>query len=96
MEHAGCHRYLFTGASQMGRRSCSLQPELAQGRVMMAPPGDVVGPSPSLGEVAILPGPRLSPSPGVGRGGVHRLPEPWLSPSPGVGRGGVHRLPSRG
>jgi hypothetical protein len=23
MEHAGCHLYLFTGASQMGRRSCS-------------------------------------------------------------------------
>jgi hypothetical protein len=24
MEHVGCHHYLFTGASQMGRRSCSL------------------------------------------------------------------------
>jgi hypothetical protein len=24
MEHAGCHHYLFTGADQMGRRSCSL------------------------------------------------------------------------
>jgi hypothetical protein len=23
MEHAGGHHYLFTGASQMGRRSCS-------------------------------------------------------------------------
>jgi hypothetical protein len=23
MEHAGCHHYLFTGASEMGRRSCS-------------------------------------------------------------------------
>ena len=23
MEHAGCHHYLFTEASQMGRRSCS-------------------------------------------------------------------------
>jgi hypothetical protein len=23
MEHAGCHHYLFTGASQMGGRSCS-------------------------------------------------------------------------
>jgi hypothetical protein len=22
MEHAGCHHYLFAGASQMGRRSC--------------------------------------------------------------------------
>jgi hypothetical protein len=37
--------------------------------------------------------PRLSPSPGVGRGGVRRLPEPGPSPSPGVGRGGVRRLP---
>jgi hypothetical protein len=37
--------------------------------------------------------PRLSPSPGVGRGGVRRLPEPRLSPSPGVGRGGVRHLP---
>jgi hypothetical protein len=24
MEHAGCHDYMFTGASQMGHRSCSL------------------------------------------------------------------------
>jgi hypothetical protein len=23
MKHAGCHHYLFTGASQIGRRSCS-------------------------------------------------------------------------
>jgi hypothetical protein len=23
MEHAGCHHYLFTGASQMGCQSCS-------------------------------------------------------------------------
>jgi hypothetical protein len=37
--------------------------------------------------------PRLSPSPGVGRGGVCRLPEPRPSPSPGVGRGGVRCLP---
>jgi hypothetical protein len=36
---------------------------------------------------------RQSPSPGLGRGGVHRLPEPRLSPSPGVGRGRVCRLP---
>jgi hypothetical protein len=49
MEHAGCHHYLFTGASQMGRRSCSLYPELARGRVMMAP-CDVVGSSPRSGE----------------------------------------------
>jgi hypothetical protein len=56
----------------------------------MMPPGDVVGPDPSLGEVAIPPRSRLSPSPRVGRGGVHRLLEPRLSPSPGVGRGEVH------
>jgi hypothetical protein len=37
--------------------------------------------------------PRLSLSPGVGRGGVRRLPEPRPSPSPGVERGGVRRLP---
>jgi hypothetical protein len=36
---------------------------------------------------------RLSPSPGVGRGGVRRLPEPRPSPSPGVGRGAVRSLP---
>jgi hypothetical protein len=37
--------------------------------------------------------PRLSPSPGVERGGVRRLPGPRPSPSPRVGRGGVRRLP---
>jgi hypothetical protein len=37
--------------------------------------------------------PRLSPSPGIGRGGVRRLLEPRLSPSPGVGRGRVRHLP---
>jgi hypothetical protein len=37
--------------------------------------------------------PRLSTSPGVGRGGVRRCPELRLSPSPRVGRGGVRRLP---
>jgi hypothetical protein len=35
----------------MGRRSCFPQPESAWGRVMMAPPIDVVGPCPSLGDV---------------------------------------------
>jgi hypothetical protein len=42
-----------------------------------------------------LPRSRLSPSPGVGRGGVRRLPKSRLSPSPGVGRGGVRRPRSR-
>jgi hypothetical protein len=51
----------------------------------------VVGPSPRSGEAVTLPESRLSPSPGVGRGG-DRLPESRLSPSPGVGRGG-DRLP---
>ena len=59
---------------------------------MMAPPVDVAGPDPSLGEVAIPSRSRLSPSPVVGRGGVHRLLEPRLSPSPRVGRGGVRLL----
>jgi hypothetical protein len=55
----------------------------------------MAGPDPSLGEVAIPPRSRLSPSLRVGRGGVHRLLEPRLSPSPGVGRGGVRRPASR-
>jgi hypothetical protein len=55
------------------------------------PPRNVVGPSPRSGEVMTPPGLRLSPSPGVGRGG-DRLPGSRLSPSPGVGRGG-YRLP---
>jgi hypothetical protein len=37
-------------------------------------------------------GPRSSPSPGIGRGGVRRLSGPSPSPSPGVGRGRVCRL----
>jgi hypothetical protein len=51
----------------------------------------VVGPSPRSGEVEAPPRSRLSPSPGVGRGGDRR-PRSRLSPSPGVGRGG-DRLP---
>jgi hypothetical protein len=66
MEHAGRHDYLFTGASQMGRRSCSSLPELARGRVMMAPPYDVVGPSPRSGEAEAPPRSRSCPSPGSG------------------------------
>jgi hypothetical protein len=54
----------------------------------------VVGPSPRSGEAEAPPRSRLSPSPGVGRGG-NRLPRPRLSPSPGVGRGGVRLLGSR-
>jgi hypothetical protein len=61
MEHAGRHHYLSGGASQMGRRSCSPQPESAWGRVMMAPPDDVVGPCPRLGDVEAPPRLRSSP-----------------------------------
>jgi hypothetical protein len=51
----------------------------------------VVGPSPRSGEAVTPPRLRLSPSPGVGRGG-DRLRRSRLSPSPRVGRGG-DRLP---
>jgi hypothetical protein len=53
----------------------------------------VVSPSPRSGEAEAPPRSRVSPSPGVGQGGVRRLPEPRLSPSLGVGRGGVRHLP---
>jgi hypothetical protein len=44
----------------MGRRSCSSWPESAWGRVMMAPPVDVAGLRPRLGEVEAPPKPRSS------------------------------------
>jgi hypothetical protein len=44
----------------MGRRSCSLWPESARGRVMMAPPIDVAGLRPRLGDVEAPPKPRSS------------------------------------
>jgi hypothetical protein len=44
----------------MGRRSCSLRPESARGRVMMALPVDVAGLRPRLGDVEAPPKPRLS------------------------------------
>jgi hypothetical protein len=66
----------------------------------MAPPVDVVGPRPRLGDVEAPPRSRSSLSsvaevesePLGRRGGDHRL-KPGLSPSPGVGRSGVRRLP---
>jgi hypothetical protein len=44
----------------MGHRSCSLRPESARGRVMMAPPVDVAGMRPRLGDVEAPPKPRSS------------------------------------
>jgi hypothetical protein len=44
----------------MGRRSCPLRPESARGRVMMAPPVDVAGLRPRLGDVEAPPKPRSS------------------------------------
>jgi hypothetical protein len=44
----------------MGRRSCSLRPESARGRVMMALPVDVAGLCPRLGDVEAPPKPGSS------------------------------------
>jgi hypothetical protein len=44
----------------MGHRSCSLRPESAQGRVMMAPTVGVAGLRPRLGDVEAPPKPRSS------------------------------------
>jgi hypothetical protein len=44
----------------MGRRSCSPWPESAWGRVMMAPPVDVAGLHPRLGDVEVPPRSRSS------------------------------------
>jgi hypothetical protein len=46
----------------MGRGSCSPWPESARGRVMMAPPVDVAGLRPRLGDVEAPPKPRSSMS----------------------------------
>jgi hypothetical protein len=54
----------------------------------------VVGPSPRSGEAVTPPRSRLSPSPGVGRGG-DRLLKSRLSSSPRVGRGGDRLSKSR-
>jgi hypothetical protein len=75
----------------MGRRSCPSWPESARVRVMMAPPIDVAGLRPRLGDVEGPPKPRSSPSLWVGRGGDRRL-RSGRSPSPRVGRSGVRRL----
>jgi hypothetical protein len=83
------------GASQMGHRSCSLRPESARGRVMMALPVDVAGLCPRSGEAEVVrQRPGRSPSPGVGRSGVRRLL--GLSPSPSPGSSGAEFAVFRG
>jgi hypothetical protein len=68
----------------MGRRSCSLYPELARSRVMMYPLW--CGRSePEVGR-----GEDFSWGRGRGRARMWFLPRPRLRPSPGVGRGGDH------
>jgi hypothetical protein len=85
----------------MGHRSCFLRPESARGRAMMAPPVDVAGLRPRLGDVEAPLKPRSSLSSVVeveseplGRARqsssssrAEPKSEPW------VGRSGVHRLP---
>jgi hypothetical protein len=44
----------------MGHQSCSLRPESARGRVMMALPADVAGLCPRSGDVEAPPKPRSS------------------------------------
>jgi hypothetical protein len=84
----------------MGRRSCSLWPESAWGRVMMAPPVDVAGLRPRLGDVEAPPRSRsiLSSVAEVESeplGWARRRPsaEARAESEPWVGRSGVRRLP---
>jgi hypothetical protein len=78
----------------MGHRSCSLRPESARGRVMMALPVDAAGLRPRLGDVEVPPKPRSSLSsmaeaesepPGSGEAENVRQ-RPGRSPSPGSGK----------
>ena len=76
----------------MGHRSCSLRPESARGRVMMAPPVDVAGLRPRLGDVEAPPKPRSSLS-----SVAEAEPEPLgraRRRSFGRGQGGVRALGS--
>ena len=80
----------------MGRRSCSLRPESARGRVIMAPPVDVAGLRPRLGDVEAPPKPRSSLS-----SMAEAKPEPKPEPLGrarrrlfGRGQGGVRALGS--
>jgi hypothetical protein len=71
---------------------------------MMAPPVDVAGLRPRLGNVEAPPKPRSSLSsvaepesePWVGRSGVRRLPRLSPSPSPGSGEAELPMVPSAG
>ena len=76
----------------MGRRSGSLRPESARGRVMMALPVDVAGLCPRQGDVGAPPKPRLRLS-----SVAEAEPEPWgraRRRSFGRGQGGVRALGS--
>jgi hypothetical protein len=84
----------------MGHRSCSLRPESARGRVMMAPLVDVAGLRPRLGDVEAPPKPRSSlssvaevesePLGRARRSSSYSRAEP--KSEPWVGRSGVRRL----
>jgi hypothetical protein len=84
----------------MGHRSCSLRPESARGRAMMAPPVGVAGLRPRLGDVEAPPKPRSSlssmaevksePLGRVRRSSSYSRAEP--KSEPWVGRSGVRRL----
>jgi hypothetical protein len=85
----------------MEHRSCSLRPESARGRVMMAPPVDMAGLRPRLGDVEAPPKPRSSlssvaevesePLGRARRSSSSSRAEP--ESEPWVGRSGVRRLP---
>jgi hypothetical protein len=84
----------------MGHRSCSPWPESAQGRVMMAPPVDVAGLRPRLGDVEALPKPRSSlsfmaevESEPLVRARRRLSAEARAESEPWVGRSRVRRLP---
>jgi hypothetical protein len=84
----------------MGHRSCFLRPELARGRAMMAPPVDVAGLRPRLGDVEAPPKSRSSlssvaevESEPLGRARRRSSAEARAESEPWVGRSGVHRLP---
>ena len=84
----------------MGHRSCSLRPESARGRVMMALPVNVAGLRPRLGNMEAPPKPRSSlsfmaeaesePLGRAKRSSSSSRAEP--ESEPWVGRSGVRRL----